>query len=112
MTDETHPHTLAERIPTSHASKFRHVVRSAARRPIDAEPTVSPPRGGLTRRLALGHVLGGTVALVGTGRPAIALAQATASLGAAPNQFALSGAETQITYDASTAGPPQLRYTG
>jgi hypothetical protein len=70
--------------------------------------------GGRSRRMALAW-LGGTAALLAIARPA--RAQATppprGEEGAAPNHFALSGAETQLTYDAATAaGGPQVTYDG
>ena len=73
--------------------------------------------GGLSRRMALACLGGGTAALLATARPDRSQAQATppprGEEGAAPNHFALSGAETQLTYDAATAaGGPRLTYDG
>jgi hypothetical protein len=73
--------------------------------------------GGLSRRMALACLSGGTAALLATAQTDRSKAQATppprGEEGAAPNHFALSGAETQLTYDAATAaGEPRLTYDG
>ena len=73
--------------------------------------------GGLSRRMALACLGSGTAALLTTARPDRSHTQATPPPreveGAAPNHFALSGAETQLTYEAATAaGGPRLTYDG
>jgi hypothetical protein len=67
--------------------------------------------------MALACLGGGAAALLATARPDRSQAQTTPPLrgeeGTAPNHFALSGAETQITFDAaSAAGGPRLTYDG
>ncbi len=84
-----------------------------ARSPVQVT-TVS---GGLSRRMALACLGSGTAALLATARPDRSQAQATppprGEEGAAPNHFALSGAETQLTYEAATAaGGPRVTYDG
>jgi hypothetical protein len=71
------------------------------------------PGAEFTRRAALGLLVSGTIGLLNTITPGIAQAQATPSAAeAAPNHFDLTGAETEITYDAVMAGRPQLTYVG
>ena len=72
---------------------------------------------GLSRRMAVACLGGGTAALLATVRPDRSRAQTTPPLrgeeGAGPNHFALSGAETRLTYEATTAaGGPQLTCDG
>jgi hypothetical protein len=87
MTAENQPHTMTKRLPGS-------------------------PAAELTRRTALCRLVAGTIGLLET-TPEIARAQATpTALEAAPNHFELTGAETEITYDTTIAGRPQLTYVG
>ena len=77
---------------------------------------VTTVSGGLSRRKALA-CLGGTAALLATARPARSRAQATpppqGEEAVAPNHFALSGTETQLTYEPATAaGGPRVTYDG
>jgi hypothetical protein len=84
----------------------------SARAPVQVT-TVS---GGLSRRMALACLGGGTAALLAAAHPDRSQAQATppprGEEDAAPNHFALSGAETELTYDAATAGGPRVTYDG
>ena len=77
---------------------------------------VTTVSGDLSRRKALA-CLGGTAALLATARPARSRAQATpppqGEEAVAPNHFALSGTETQLTYEPATAaGGPRVTYDG
>jgi hypothetical protein len=80
-------------------------------------PQLTTDSGGFSRRMVLACLGGGAAVLLATAGPAGSQTPATppprGEEGAPPNYFALSGAETQLTYDAATAGGgPRLTYDG
>jgi hypothetical protein len=89
------------------------VMRHRFRTRFAADPETITPRGGVTRRAALGRLAGGTVALLGVMGQDTAQAEATPTApGEAPNHVELASAETRITYDAATTGGVRLSYAG